>query len=146
NMERTMLDFTVFFIGNAKHLLGLILWSSCKSKVASGGHELASLHHGVDFVFIIRFVVCSKAGKCQIHICGVASALAGVRLVDNDSELVILMFLPNLRNDVRELFNRRYNDALAILYSLAQIARMLCPYHGVLNLHELLDRITDLLI
>ena len=69
-----------------------------------------------------------------------------MRLVDDDGELVILMFLPNLRDDVRELFNRRYNDALAILYGLTQITGMFCPCYGVLDLHELFDRIADLLI
>ena len=146
DMERTMLNFTVLLISNTEHLLGLVLRSSCESKVAGRGDELAPLHHSIDLILVVRIIICGKAGKRQIHIRGVSSTLAGMRLVDDDGELVILMFLPDLRDDVRELFNRRYNDALAVLYGLAQITGMFCPRYGVFDLHELLDRIADLLI
>ena len=119
DMEWAMLDFSVLFIGNTKHLLGLILRCGCEGKVAGRRDELTSLHHGIDFVFIIRFVVCSKAGKCQIHIGRVTPALARMRLVNDNGKLVVFMFLPDLGDNVRELFNRRYNDALAILYGFA---------------------------
>ena len=132
--------------GVAEHLLGLVLRSGGEGKVAGGGDELASFHHGIDLVLVVRIVICGKTGKRQIHIRGVTSTLAGMSLVDDDGKLVILMFLPNLRDDVRELFNRRYNDALAILYGLTQITGMFCPCYGVLDLHELFDRIADLLI
>ena len=146
DMERAMLDFTILLIGNTKHLLGLILRSSCESKVAGGGDELTSLHHGIDLILVVCIVICGKTRKCQIHIRGITSTLAGMRLVDDDGKLVILMFLPDLRYDVWELFYCRYNDALAILYGLAQITGMFCPCYGVFDLHELLDRIADLFI
>ena len=145
-MERAMLDFTVLLISNTEHLLGLVLRSSCESKVAGRGDELTPLHHGIDLILVVRIIICGKARKCQIHIRGVTSTLAGMCLVDDDGELVILMFLPDLRYDVRELFYCRYNDALAVLYGLTQITGMFCPCYGVLDLHELLDRISDLLI
>ena len=69
-----------------------------------------------------------------------------MRLVDDDGELAIFMFLSNLGDYVRELFYCGYNDAFAILYSLAQISGMLCPDDRVLDLHELFNRISDLLI
>ena len=141
-----MLDFSVLFVGDTKHLLGLILRCGCEGKVAGRGHELASLHHGIDLVFIVCVVIRGKAGKSQIHIGGVTPALAGMRLVDDDGELVIFMFLSNLGNDVRELLYSGYNNALAVLNSFTQVSGMFCPDNRIPHLHKLLDGVADLLI
>ena len=141
-----MLYLAILFISNTEGFLGLVLRSGGESEVAGRCQEFAAFHHGIDLILIVHVIFRGEAGKGQVHLGRVTTALAGMRLVDDDGELVILMFLPDFRYDVRELFYCRYNDALAVLYGLAQITGMFCPCYGVFDLHELLDRIADLFI
>ena len=67
-------------------------------------------------------------------------------LIDDNGETVILVFCSNLRNDVRELFNRGDDNTLSICNGFRKIAGVLRPCDRVADLHELLDRIPNLLV
>ena len=90
--------------------------------------------------------ICSKAGERKIHICRISTALSGICLIYDDSKFVVFMFLSYFRNNIRELFNCRDNDALAILNGFAKIARMLSPLNSVFHLHELFYGVADLFV
>ena len=145
-MERTVLDFATVFIGDSEHLLGLVLRRGGKGKVACGRNKPASLHHGVYLVFVIRAIFRGKTGKRQVHIRRIAPALTGMSLVNDNGEFIIFMFLPDLGHYVRKLFDRGDYDAFAVLYGFAKVTGMLRPSNGVLDLHELLDRVANLLV
>ena len=67
-------------------------------------------------------------------------------LIDDNGEMVILVFRSNLRNDVRELLNRGHDNTLSICNGFRKIAGVLRPCDRVADLHELLDRIPNLLV
>ena len=67
-------------------------------------------------------------------------------LIDDNGEMVILVFCSNLWNDVRELLNRGHDNTLSICNGFRKIAGVLRPCDRVADLHELLDRIPNLLV
>ena len=75
-----------------------------------------------------------------------ASALARVRLVDDDGEAPAAVLAADLVEDERELLHRGDDDLLALGDELAQVARVLGVADGRAHLRELLDRVADLLV
>ena len=67
-------------------------------------------------------------------------------LIDDNCEMVILVFCSNLWNDVRELLNRGHDNTLSICNGFRKIAGVLRPCDRVADLHELLDSIPNLLV
>ena len=66
--------------------------------------------------------------------------------VDDDGKGMVYMFLSDFLRNIRELLYCGHNDPLAVLDGLFQVARVLGPYDGILYLHELFNRIPDLLV
>ena len=146
NMERSVLDSVAVLIRNAEGFQCFVLRSGGKRKIAGIVQQLAPFHHSVDLILVIHFVIGSKPGKCKVHLRRVSSALPGMSLIDDNGETVILVFRSDLRNDVRELLDRGDNNTLSIRNGFRKIAGMLCPCDRVADLHELLDRIPNLLV
>ena len=67
-------------------------------------------------------------------------------LIDDNGEMVILVFRSDLRNDVWELFNRGDNNTFSIRNGFRKIAGVLRPCNRAADLHKLLNRIPNLLI
>jgi len=67
-------------------------------------------------------------------------------LIDDNCEMVILVFCSNLWNDVRELLNRGHDNTLSVCNGFRKIAGVLRPCDRVADLHELLDSIPNLLV
>ena len=141
-----MFDLAVFFIRRAKHLFRLVFRRSRKGEVTGCFYQFPSLYHGVDFVFIIQCTVRSQSGKGQIHIGCIPPTLSRMGFVDDDGKGMVYMFLADFLRNIRELLYRGHNDPLAVLDGLFQVARVLGPYDGILYLHELFNRIPDLLV
>ena len=146
NMEGSMLDIVAVLIRNAEGFQRFILRGCGKRKVAGIVQQFAPFHHGVDFILVVHFVIGSKSGKRKVHLRRVSSALSGMSFIDDDGEMVILVFCSNLRNNVRELLNRGHDNTLSIGNGFREIAGAFCPCDRVADLHELLDRIPNLLV
>ena len=114
DMERSVLDGITILIRNTEGFQCFVFRRSGERKIAGIIQQFASLHHGVDFIFIIHFVIGSKAGERKVHLRRVSAALPGVRLVYDDGKTVILVFSSNLRNDIRKLLNRGDDNALSV--------------------------------
>ena len=67
-------------------------------------------------------------------------------LVDDDGEASVLVRFAKRRDDVREFFDRRDDDAPARLDGLAQSVGMRRPHDRVSDLHELPYGVADLLV
>ena len=146
DMEGPVFDLAVFFIRRTKHLFRLVFRRSRKGEVTGCFYQFPSLYHGVDLVFIIQFTVRSQSGKGQIHIGCIPPTLSRMGFVDDDGKGMVYMFLSDFLRNIRELLYCGHNDPLAVLDGLFQVARVLGPYDGILYLHELFNRIPDLLV
>ena len=146
NMERSVLNIVAILIRNAEGFQRFILRGSGKRKIAGIVQQFASFHHSVDLILIVHFVIGSKPGKRKVHLRRVPSALSGMSLIDDNGEMVIFVFRSDLRNNVRELFNRGNNNTLSICNGFRKITGVLCPCDCVANLHKLLDCVPNLLI
>ena len=67
-------------------------------------------------------------------------------LVDDDGKMPILVIFANLREDIREFFDGRDDDAPPVLDGFAQIAGVLRPCDDIACLRKLPDGIADLLV
>ena len=114
HMERSVFDVVSILERNAEGLQRFVLRSGCERKVAGVVQQLAPLHHGIDLVLIIHLVIRSEPGECKVHLRRISAALTGVRLVNNNGKAVILVFCPDLRDNVREFLNRSNDDTLSI--------------------------------
>ena len=136
------------FIHNkyAESLQCLILRCGRKGKIAGIIQQLTPFHHSVDFVLVVHLIIRGKPGEGKIHLRRVASALPGMRLINDNSETILFVSGSNLRNNVWEFLNRGNNDALAVCDGFGKIAGVFCPGHSIADLHKLLDGIPDLFI
>ena len=141
-----MFNIVTVLIWNAECFQRFILRGCGKRKVAGIVQQFAPFHHGVDFILVVHFVIGSKSGKRKVHLRRVSSALSGMSLIDDNGEMVILVFRSDLRNDVWELFNRGDNNTFSIRNGFRKIAGVLRPCNRAADLHKLLDRIPNLLV
>ena len=132
--------------GNAKHLQRFPLGRSRKGEVAGIFQQLVPLHQGVDFVLVVHLILGGQSGESQVHLRGGLSALAGVRLVDQDGESPVPVIRSDFRDDIREFLNGSDNDALSVCDGPCQIVGVFRPRHGIADLRELFQGVSDLLV
>ena len=132
----------------AENLQGLVLGGRGEGEVAGVGHHLPAYHDLVDFI-LERFFFLTVLGmlfQYAVHGSGGLAALTGMRLVDDDGELALAVFVADLIENERELLHRGDDDLLPGLEEFPQIARVFGMADSGGDLGELLDGVADLLV
>ena len=125
----------------------LVLGRGREREVAGVKQQLARLHHPVDPVLVgLLLAHLTRFRQRLRHRRAGASALAGVRLVDDDREAAPALLVADLVQDERELLDRGDDDLLAALDEPAQIARALGGSDRRPHLRVLPDRVPDLTV
>ena len=147
-VEGTVLDGAVRLrVGLAEDLQRLVLRRGGEGEVARVGQELLGLHQPVDLVLGgLVLLLCPDGRECHREGSGRASALAGVRLVDDDGEAPPAVLAADLIEDEGELLHRGDDDLLPLGDEPAQVAGVLGVADGRAHLGELLDGVPDLLV
>ena len=132
-------------VRGAEDLQRLVLGRSGKREVTGVGQQLARLHQAVDLV-LVGLLLVHLAGRRQRlrHRRAGASALAGVRLVDDDREAAPALLVADLVENERELLHRGNDDLLAALDEPPQIARAVGVPDRRRHLGILPDGVADL--
>ena len=102
-MERPVLDDLSLWPWLAEDFQGFILRSGGKGEVAGIGQHLARFHDAVDRVLgrLLLFFAALRRQR-DIHLRRRTSALAGVRLIDENGERAPTVLVANIVEDERE--------------------------------------------
>jgi len=122
-MEWPVLGLARLGVRLPEELKRLVLRRRRERVVARVRQHLARLDDAVDGV-LGRLVLVPRTALSERHayLGGRLPALAGVRLVNNDRELVAAVLVADLLVDEREHLDRRDDDLLAALDRAAQVA------------------------
>ena len=132
-------------VRGAEDLQGLVLGRGGKREVTGVGQQLARLHQAVDLVLVGLLLVHLPGRRQRLrHRRAGTSALAGVRLVDDDREAAPALLVADLVEDERELLHRGDDDLLAALDEPPQIARAVGVPDRRRHLGILPDGVADL--
>ena len=141
------LDLAAHLIGQAKDFQGLVLGRGGEGKVAGVGQHLAGFNHPVDRVLEALILFRSAAlGQGNVHLGRGPPALAGMGLVDEDSEGASPMIVANLVQDKGELLHCGDDDLLARGQEFPQLSGSPGMAHGGRHLGKLFDGVFDLLV
>ncbi len=140
-------------LAHAEEFEGLVLGSGGEGEVAGVGKHLPRLHDADDFVFGGLFLLfLAMFGEGHLHFGRGASALAGVRFVNNDGELLSAVLTADFVEDEGEGLNGGNDDLLAVTEKLGELGGLggrftfLDRTDGGGNLGKLLDGVANLLI
>ena len=116
-VEGAVLDRSIGLrVGFPEDLQRLVLGRGGEGEVAGVGEQLPRLHQPVDLIFVsLRLAFRSRFAERAAHRSGGLPALAGVRLVNDDSEVPTALLVADLVEDERELLDRGDDDLLALL-------------------------------
>ena len=130
-MKGPWLAFSVrLAFGFSKDLQRLVLGRGGEGKVTGVRQQLARLHQAVDLILVALLLVhFTRYGEGLRNGHTGPPTLTGVRLIDDDREVVPALLVANLVQDQRELLDGRDDYLLTFFDELAQIDRTVrVPY------------------
>ena len=147
-VEGPVLGVWVDGVLRAKDLQRLVLRRGREGEVAGVIQQPLRLHQPVDLVFGCLVLVLAAAVCAECHGNGRRrpSALARVRLVDDDREPASPVLVADGLQDERELLDRRDHDPLARLQQASQVGGGRRVTNHRPHLGVLFDRVPDLLV
>ena len=147
-VEGPVLGLPVVGVLRAEDLQRLVLRRGREGEVAGVRQQPLRLHQPVDLVFgrLVLVLDAAVLAERHRHRRRRPSALARVRLVDDDREPASPVLVADGLQDERELLDRRDHDPLARLQHPPQVGRGRRMTHHRPHLGVLFDRVPDLLV
>ena len=126
----------------SEHFQRLVLWRRGKGKVAGSFQHLTSVHPLLQGVVDLVFGIRESFAHCRSRL----TSLARMCFIDNDRKRTSTVLVPNLFQNEGELLHGGDDDLLPVRDEAAQVARLLGMTNSGADLHELFDRLLELVV